>query len=72
MPVSSVGRTHLGPQLRDSQDVSLLKTKLDMPPCRPERVPRPRLMEQLDVGLGHKITLISAPAGFGKTTLLSE
>ena len=72
MPVSSVGRTHLGPQLRDSQDVSLLKTKLDIPPCRPERVPRPRLMEQLDVGLGHKITLISAPAGFGKTTLLSE
>jgi LuxR family maltose regulon positive regulatory protein len=37
-------------------------------------VPRPRLIEQLNAGLrsGRKLTLISAPAGFGKTTLLSE
>jgi len=35
---------------------------------------RPRLIEQMDLGLrmGHKLTLVSAPAGFGKTTLLSE
>jgi LuxR family maltose regulon positive regulatory protein len=50
----------------------LLQTKLYIPPVRPELVPRPRLIEQLDAGLHHKLTLISAPAGFGKTTLLSE
>jgi LuxR family maltose regulon positive regulatory protein len=54
--------------------ISLLKTKLYIPPVRPERVSRPRLVERLDEGLhlGRKLTLISAPAGFGKTTLLSE
>jgi LuxR family maltose regulon positive regulatory protein len=72
VPVPSVGSTHLGQEPRDNQDVSLLKTKLHIPPGRPDRVPRPRLVEQLDAGLGYKITLISAPAGFGKTTLLSE
>jgi LuxR family maltose regulon positive regulatory protein len=50
----------------------LLKTKLYIPPPRPELVPRPRLIERLNVGLHRKLTLISAPAGFGKTTLLSE
>jgi LuxR family maltose regulon positive regulatory protein len=35
-------------------------------------VPRPRLIERLDAGLHRKLTLVSAPAGFGKTTLLSE
>ncbi|MFN2229705.1 MAG: LuxR C-terminal-related transcriptional regulator [Anaerolineae bacterium] len=54
--------------------LSLLKTKLYIPPVRPGLVSRPRLVERLDEGLrlGHKLTLISAPAGFGKTTLLSE
>jgi LuxR family maltose regulon positive regulatory protein len=60
----------------------LLTTKLYIPPVRPDpstglrtrMVPRPRLIEQMDLGLrmGHKLTLVSAPAGFGKTTLLSE
>jgi LuxR family maltose regulon positive regulatory protein len=50
----------------------LLQTKLYIPPLRPELVPRPRLIEQLNAGLHRKLTLISAPAGFGKTTLLSE
>ncbi len=50
----------------------LLTTKLYIPPVRPELVPRPRLIQRLDEGLGRKLTLISAPAGFGKTTLLSE
>ncbi len=52
----------------------LLTTKLYIPPVRPVMAPRPRLIEQLNAGLGsgRKLTLISAPAGFGKTTLLSE
>ncbi len=50
----------------------LLSTKFYIPPARPEFVPRPRLIERLDGGLPRKLTLISASAGFGKTTLLSE
>jgi LuxR family maltose regulon positive regulatory protein len=50
----------------------LLTTKLYVPPARLELVPRPRLIEQLNKSLTGKLTLISAPAGFGKTTLLSE
>jgi len=52
----------------------LLQTKLFIPPLRPNLVPRPHLIERLSQGiqLGHKLTLISAPAGFGKTTLVSE
>lgn len=49
----------------------LLTTKLYMPPPRPKLVARPRLHRRLDASLHHKLTLISAPAGFGKTTLLS-
>jgi LuxR family maltose regulon positive regulatory protein len=51
---------------------TLLKTKLYIPPTRRELVPRSRLVERLEAGLDLKLTLISAPAGFGKTTLLSE
>jgi LuxR family maltose regulon positive regulatory protein len=50
----------------------LLTTKLHMPLIRPELVPRPRLIERLNAGLQRKLTLIAAPAGFGKTTLLTE
>ena len=50
----------------------LLKTKLYIPRPRPELVSRPRLMERLNAGLDRKLTLISAPASFGKTTVLSE
>ena len=49
----------------------LLTTKLYVPPVRRELVPRPRLVGRLNAGLRHKLTLISAAAGFGKTTLLS-
>ena len=41
-------------------------------PPRPDIVSRPRLIDRLNAGLHHKLTLISAPAGFGKTTLVSE
>src|SRR5215210_1766546 len=50
----------------------LLETKLYIPQAHPNLVPRLRLSERLKEGLGRKLTLISAPAGFGKTTLLSE
>jgi LuxR family maltose regulon positive regulatory protein len=50
----------------------LLSTKLFIPKPRPDIVSRPRLIEQLNEGLYRKLTLVSAPAGFGKTTLISE
>ena len=52
----------------------ILATKLYVPPPRPKVVRRPRLIQRLNEGLaaGRKLTLISAPAGFGKTSLLSE
>jgi LuxR family maltose regulon positive regulatory protein len=61
-------------------DAPLLQPKLYIPMTgsdpatrlRTSLVPRPRLMERLDEGLPRKLTLISAPAGFGKTTLVSS
>jgi LuxR family maltose regulon positive regulatory protein len=52
----------------------LLKTKLYIPPVRPRErvVPRPRLIERLNAGLHRQLTLISASAGFGKTTLVVD
>jgi LuxR family maltose regulon positive regulatory protein len=54
--------------------VPLLATKLFVPSPRRSLVPRRRLVERLDAGLatGHRLTLVSAPAGFGKTTLVGE
>jgi LuxR family maltose regulon positive regulatory protein len=54
--------------------VQLLSTKVFIPSTRTERVSRPRLIERLNEGLRRTpgVTLISAPAGFGKTTLVSE
>ena len=50
----------------------LLNTRLHIAPVRPELVSRPRLVERLNAGLHRKLALVSAPAGFGKTTPLSE
>jgi len=50
----------------------LLTTKLYIPSPRPGLVPRPRLIERLNAGIHGKLALVSAPAGFGKTTLVSE
>lgn len=55
-----------------SMSTPLLVTKLYVPPGRPEVVARPRLLERLNAGLHRKLTLVSAPAGFGKSTLVSE
>ncbi len=51
--------------------LQLLTTKLTVPAVRPKLVPRVWLLKRLTEGLHRKLTLISAPAGFGKTTLLS-
>src|SRR5829696_10473221 len=50
----------------------VLATKLYIPPPPPKVVLRPRLVERLNEGLHRPLTLVSAPAGFGKTTLVSE
>lgn len=51
---------------------NLLSTKFHVPSIRPEHVPRVRLTEQFSMIPHRKLTLISAPAGFGKTSLVSE
>ncbi|HEX5335097.1 MAG TPA: AAA family ATPase, partial [Propionicimonas sp.] len=49
----------------------ILGTKINAPPLRPHGVPRPSLIERLDEGLQSRLILVSAPAGFGKTSLVS-
>jgi LuxR family transcriptional regulator, maltose regulon positive regulatory protein len=55
-----------------SVSTPILATKLYVPRPRPKVVTRLHLIERLIEGLHRKLTLISAPAGFGKTTLISE
>ena len=52
--------------------IPLIQTKLYVPRPRPGLVQRPRLIERLERGTASKVTLVSAPAGFGKTTLLAD
>ena len=55
-------------------NIPILKTKLHCPSPPSKHVSRPQLMQSLNEGLelGREITLVSAPAGFGKTTCISE
>ncbi len=57
---------------QSEQPDTLIRSKLYIPQVRPNLVPRPRLVERLTDGFTRPLTLIAAPAGFGKTTLLSE
>src|SRR6266481_5068579 len=66
------GKTDLGSRWRREKVTPILATKLSIPPLRPNVVIRSHLIERLNEGLHHKLILISAPAGFGKTTLVSE
>ena len=52
--------------------ITLLRTKLHRPPVTHDLVSRPYLLKQLNRGLDRNLTLVSAPAGFGKTTLISS
>jgi LuxR family transcriptional regulator, maltose regulon positive regulatory protein len=50
----------------------LLATKLHVPRPQPGFLARPRLLERLTKGTAHELTLVCAPAGFGKTSLLGD
>ncbi|MBN1536677.1 MAG: hypothetical protein JW908_08100 [Anaerolineales bacterium] len=52
--------------------ISLLTTKFHMPHPKVDLVQRPRLIERLNAGLDGKLILVSAPAGFGKTTIVTH
>ena len=65
-PVSLSDRRRLAPE-RDP----LLITKLALPPPRARAIPRPRLLDRLNEAMTRPLTLVSAPPGFGKTTLLA-
>ena len=54
------------------QNPILLRTKLHRPRLPHDLVMRPRLVDWLDQGLNHPLTLVCAAAGFGKTTLVSN
>jgi LuxR family maltose regulon positive regulatory protein len=53
------------------QNKHLLRTKLFLPPIRPNQIARPRLSNLIHSGLDRALILVSAPAGYGKTTLVS-
>ena len=57
---------------RDTPLHPLLATKLHVPRPRTHLVPRAHLVRQLQQGMARPLTLVSAPAGFGKTTLLAQ
>jgi len=56
--------------LENSVSHPLILTKISKPRLTSDLVPRPHLIEYLNRGLDRKLTLVSAPAGFGKTTLV--
>jgi LuxR family maltose regulon positive regulatory protein len=58
------------PEYDEHAHLTPLTTKLRVPPLRSGWISRPRLDKRLDEGVKRKLTLLSAPAGFGKTTLL--
>jgi LuxR family maltose regulon positive regulatory protein len=58
--------------IKSSMPIVEIATKFYFPPARQSLVRRPRLVQRLDRGTHQPLVLISAPAGYGKTTLLSE
>ena len=68
---ASIGQSTSWLQGDDRLDEQLLSTKFFVPSSSHVLISRPRLVHLLDEGSGRPLTLVSAPAGFGKTTLLS-
>ncbi len=63
---------HAPPNMHGNPLAPLLSTKLHLPRPRAQLVPRSHLVERLQQGVAGALTLVSAPAGFGKTTLLAQ
>ncbi|MFL5613947.1 MAG: LuxR C-terminal-related transcriptional regulator [Gemmatimonadaceae bacterium] len=71
--LSLVESSEKSPKIERPNDAKpLLETKLYVPRARSALIARPRLIEALREGAARKLTLVVAPAGFGKTTLLAE
>lgn len=75
LPARAPGQVRRRPALPDARVsdpalAPLLATKLSVPPTRPALVPRPQLLDRLDAAVAGALTLVVAPAGYGKTTLL--
>jgi LuxR family maltose regulon positive regulatory protein len=68
MDLSQRGQKESSTSLQDP----LLLSKLHLPPLHSSLILRERLLVMLDRGLEHRLTLVSAPAGFGKTTLVRQ
>ncbi len=60
------------PQTDLTQTQRLIRTKLYVPRVHPDLVDRPRLIQKLNDGLLARLVLVTAPAGYGKTTLLAK
>ena len=65
---------HTSPRMALTGDhpMALMQTKLYRPRKRSDLISRARLLERLNAGLSGNVTLVSAPAGFGKTTLIAQ
>jgi LuxR family maltose regulon positive regulatory protein len=70
--VSAETARNVSPQGSPAPFTPLLSTKLHAPRPRAQVVPRPQLSGRLQQGAAGALTLLSAPAGFGKTTLLAQ
>ena len=66
------GEASMGESTIPQTGSPLLSTKLHRSRASAALVLRPRLLEELTAGLSQRLTLISAPAGYGKTTLVSQ
>jgi LuxR family maltose regulon positive regulatory protein len=60
-----------GSETESALNSLLIQTRLHIPPLRAKHIQRPRLFSSLEQALERKLILLSAPAGYGKTTLLS-
>src|SRR6266496_2065679 len=73
---TAASRLHMHTSLRmaltGDYPMALMQTKLYRPRKRSDLISRARLLERLNAGLSGNVTLVSAPAGFGKTTLIAQ